>query len=133
MSVPTCECEQLVINAVVAGSVTDEIGDHVGGCEACAEAVAIFRHIERMADCTSRLPSPECILWRAQIAERNRLAARSTHVIEVMRKLAVAALMICLAALCAFAGVSSVGVAWIAALIVFACAAVALVTAQSGV
>jgi hypothetical protein len=127
MNPQICDHEMLVLAALADGSEIDtELAAHLANCEACSEAATVFSYMRQLARYSepTALPSADAILWRAQIAERQRLAQRSVAVIEFWWKAAAAAaLLIAIFALAVW-GPGNVVLGEVVGAALFACAAI---------
>jgi hypothetical protein len=87
-----CECEKSVLAALAAGSISSEVRQHLDVCPGCAESVAVWQYLQTLASrpvSDGPLPSADLIWWRAQLAEKRRLAARSVAAIEMVQRAAI--------------------------------------------
>jgi hypothetical protein len=91
MTPDICEFEIAVMAALAAGNVSAELHQHLKTCPACGEAELVWRYLETVASqekCDAPLPSVDLIWWRAELAEKRKLAARSVMAIELVQKAA---------------------------------------------
>jgi hypothetical protein len=94
MTPDICEYEDALMAALAAGHASGEIQRHLKMCETCHQAELVWRYLEQLASqeaCEAPLPSASLIWWRAQLAEKRKLAARSVVAIELVQKAAIAA------------------------------------------
>ena len=90
-----CNYESTLIAALSAGEPSAEVQRHLRTCEPCREAALVFQYLGEVASAEKDsvpLPSPDLIWWRAQLAEKRRLAAKSVAAIETVQKIATALL-----------------------------------------
>ena len=93
MKTTPCEREQVVLQALAAGSWSDELRDHVAGCQACSDAVLVAQTLREAAADTAREPLPDpAAIWRAAQRDQRRVAIeRVTWPIKVMTRIALTA------------------------------------------
>ena len=91
MNEEICGYESAVITALTTGDTPAEIQRHLKSCPMCRESELVWRYLETLAieeRCDAPLPSADLIWWRAQLAEKRKLAARSIAAIEIVQKAA---------------------------------------------
>ena len=91
MTPEICSYEGTLVAALSAGEPSAEVQRHLRTCEPCREAALVFQYLGEVASAEKDsvpLPSPDLIWWRAQLAEKRRLAAKSVAAIEAVQKIA---------------------------------------------
>jgi len=86
-----CDFEQTLLAALAAGTVSQELLQHVEHCEACADAKLVWTYLrESAADDldSSPVPAAGLILWRAKLEEKRNLAERSVASIRIVQNAA---------------------------------------------
>jgi hypothetical protein len=86
-----CDFEQTLLAALAAGTVSQDLQQHVERCEACAEVCLVWTYLrESAADDLdgSPVPAPGLILWRAKLEEKRDLAERSVASIRIVQNAA---------------------------------------------
>jgi hypothetical protein len=90
MKTTSCVREQAVLQALAAGSWSQELRDHVVGCRSCDDAVLVAQALREAADIRVREPLPDPgKIWRvAQRSERLAAAERATWPIKLTTRVA---------------------------------------------
>jgi hypothetical protein len=93
MKTTPCEREQVVLQALAAGSWSDELRDHVAGCQACFDVVLVAKALREAAADTAHEPLPDpAAIWRTAQRDQRRVAIeRVTWPIKVMTRIALTA------------------------------------------
>jgi hypothetical protein len=98
MNLEFCEYEEAVTAALASGQWSEELVQHLTACRQCADLRLVSQYLATAApptrEQTTHLPAPGLIWWRAQLAERQALAARAVAAIEVMQKVALAVALV---------------------------------------
>jgi len=96
MKTTRCERERAVLEALDAGQLTIELGDHVEGCHTCGDAVLVAQALREAAEINANEPLPDPRpIWRA--AERSKRLAdveRATRPITLMTRVALAVFVV---------------------------------------
>ena len=83
-----CEKEQVVIAALLAGALPDELLAHVSVCEVCTEVAqvshALLHQVAPAAD-VLRLPDASLVWKRAQALAKQQAMAKATRPIRIAR------------------------------------------------
>ncbi|HKV81773.1 MAG TPA: hypothetical protein VJP02_26735 [Candidatus Sulfotelmatobacter sp.] len=83
-----CEKEQVVVAAMLAGALPDDLLAHVSVCEVCTEVAqvsqALLHEVAPAADLV-RLPDARQVWNRAEILARQRAIAKATRPIRIAR------------------------------------------------
>lgn len=81
-----CPRENEMIRATRTRSLTEELGDHARGCDACAEIVRISGWMQRFAAILEvpKLPSAREIWSRAEFLAKRSPVARSLRTIHIV-------------------------------------------------
>jgi hypothetical protein len=94
MTVPQCDREQQVLDALQsgrwAGPWGEEIRKHVAACAVCSEVVLVaeaLRHEEELAQTEVRLPSAGLVWWKAQLAARRAAEERAAQPIAWVERM----------------------------------------------
>jgi hypothetical protein len=89
----SCELEPELLAALEQGHLPEELSRHVASCTACTDTAAVWSYlhnVEEDAAGTDQLPAAGLIWWRAQLAERRKLASRSVASIQIVQKASIA-------------------------------------------
>jgi len=89
----SCEYEAALLAGLEQGHVPEELSRHAASCQACADTAAVWNYLHSFvqdAAETERLPAAGLIWWRAQLAERRKLASRSVASIQIVQNAAIA-------------------------------------------
>lgn len=92
-----CQYESTLLTALAAGNLSAALRNHLGQCEACIEASTVLMYMNAINSenlASTPLPSADSIFWRAQIAERRRLAERSTASIRNLQRIAATVVLV---------------------------------------
>jgi len=83
-----CEKEQVVVAALLAGALPDELLAHVSVCEVCTEVAqvshALLHQVAPAAD-VLRLPDASLVWKRAQALDKQQAMAKATRPIRIAR------------------------------------------------
>jgi hypothetical protein len=83
-----CEKEQVVVAALLAGALPDDLLAHVSVCEVCAEVAqlshALLHQVARTAD-VLRLPDASLVWKRAKALAKQQAIAKATRPIRIAR------------------------------------------------
>lgn len=83
-----CEKEQVVVAALLAGDLPDDLLAHVSACEVCTEAAqvshALLHEVAPAADLL-RLPDASLVWKRAERLAKRQAIARATQPIRIAR------------------------------------------------
>jgi hypothetical protein len=83
-----CEKEQVVVAALLAGALPDDLLAHVSVCEVCAEVAqlshALLHQVARTAD-VLRLPDASLVWKRAEALAKQQAIAKATRPIRIAR------------------------------------------------
>jgi hypothetical protein len=83
-----CEKEQVVVAALLAGALPDELLAHVSVCEVCTEVAqvshALLHQVAPAAD-VLRLPDASLVWKRAQALAKQQAIAKATRPIRIAR------------------------------------------------
>ena len=110
-SVPSCEYEEQVVEALGAGHVPEPLVTHMENCAVCRDVKLVFRFLESESTGTQEDTTASAaglIWWRARLYEKRALAARSVKPIRTVQTIAI---VLALAVAVIFAVVA--GPAWI--------------------
>lgn len=89
----SCEWEPALVSALQRGHLPEEVSRHVASCAACTDTAIVWGYlhdVEQDAADADQLPAPGLIWWRAQLAERRKLASRSVASIQIVQNAAIA-------------------------------------------
>lgn len=89
----SCEYEAALLAGLEQGHVPEELSRHAASCPACTDTTAVWRYLHDIAQDaaeTEQLPAVGLIWWRAQLAERRKLASRSVASIRIVQNAAIA-------------------------------------------
>lgn len=88
-----CEYESALLTALEQGQLPEELSRHMASCQACADTAAVWSYLHELGQEVAgveQLPAPGLIWWRAQLAERRKLASRSVASIKIVQNVAIA-------------------------------------------
>jgi hypothetical protein len=96
MKTTPCVREQAVLQALAAGSWSQELRNHVAGCRSCDDAVLVAQALREAADDTSHEPLPDPgKIWRAmQRDERLAAVERAMWPIKLTTRVALTACVV---------------------------------------
>jgi hypothetical protein len=83
-----CEKEQVVVAALLAGALPDDLLVHVSVCEVCTEVAQVSRallHEVAPAADVLRLPDPSLVWKRAETLAKQQAIAKATRPIRIAR------------------------------------------------
>ena len=89
----SCEYEAALLTALEQEHLSEGLSRHVANCQACTDTAAVWSYLHDIgqdAADTDQLPAAGLIWWRAQLAERRKLASRSVASIRIVQNAAIA-------------------------------------------
>ena len=89
----SCEYEAALLTALEQEQLPEGLSRHVANCQACTDIAAVWSYLHDIgqdAADTDQLPAAGLIWWRAQLAERRKLASRSVASIRIVQNAAIA-------------------------------------------
>jgi hypothetical protein len=82
-----CDKEMEVLEAVRCGALRADIEKHAAGCPICADTLTASEFLLAERRAVPRLPSPDFLWWKAQIASQQKAMERATRSIALVKKL----------------------------------------------
>jgi hypothetical protein len=96
MKVSTCDLEETVLNAALAGLWTDELRAHIRGCAICSEVALVANAFEvEIKTVDESVPDAGLLWWKAQLQSRRRARERALLPILVAERFAALAATTC--------------------------------------
>jgi hypothetical protein len=90
MKVPTCDLEETVLNAALAGRWTDELRSHIRECAICSEVALVANACAvEIKAVDESIPNAGLVWWKAQLQSRRRARERALLPILLAERLAV--------------------------------------------
>jgi hypothetical protein len=78
MRVPTCDLEEAVLNAALAGRWTDELRSHIRDCALCSEVALVANAFAVKTKAVDEsIPDAGLLWWKAQLQSRRRAHERA--------------------------------------------------------
>jgi anti-sigma factor RsiW len=88
----SCEWEPALLIALEQQNLPEDLSRHMASCPACTDTAAVWSYLHGAVQDsidTDPLPAAGLIWWRAQLAERRKLAKRSVASIQIVQNVAI--------------------------------------------